>query len=103
MSVPACVPKTHSRSEIEAMVARLTADCEKHGGTHSEKVRAFQESHAELLTSYPMLFRSICKKTLRPAVLKNLLDARDKLAAGHDTEAVQKELVDKAISEVKNL
>lgn len=96
------IPDSHTRAEIEALVASLTEACARHGGSQADRVRAFQTSHAELLNSYPMLYRSICKGTLRSEVLRNLLDARDRLHAGHDTEAVQKELVDKAIAEVKN-
>lgn len=85
------------------MVSRLCEDCKNHTGTHAEKVRAFSETHAELLHSYPMLYRTICKGTFRPEALRLLLNARDRLDAGHDTEAVQKELAEKAIVEVENV
>lgn len=94
------VPQSHSRKQIETLVADLTKACEAHGGTQAEKVKAFSEEHAELLHSYPMLYRSICRGTLRDEVLKNLLDARDQLEQGVDKKTALDALIVKAVDDV---
>lgn len=97
------VPKAHTRQNIEDLVARLTDACNAHGGTHAEKVKAFSTDHAELLHSYPMLYRSVCRGTLRPEVLKNLLDARDQMQRGVDKKTALDGLIVKAVDEVNAL
>lgn len=99
------LPNRHTKEEITTMIENLQRDleqCPELG--HAEKVHRFSTKHKELLFSYPMLYRTVCRGTYRPTVLNTIMELREMMESGQlDRKQAVEELVKKSVDDVKGL
>ena len=90
------LPSSHTKEQIVGMIEALQADMQNDapGLTFTQTIHRHSTAHKELFFSYPMLFRTVCKKTYRPVVLDILLDAKFAMESG---EKNKKEALDEVI------
>jgi len=100
------LPSVHTKEQIVGLIEALQSDLQKDtpGLTFTQTIHRHSSSHKELFFSYPMLFRSVCKRTYRPLVLDILLDARFAMERGEKNkkEALD-EVIRKSVDEVTAL
>ena len=90
------LPSSHTKEQIVGMIDALQTDIQKDapGMSFTQTIHQHCDGHRELFFSYPMLFRTVCKKTYRPVVLDILLDAKFAMDSG---EKNKKEALDEVI------
>ena len=97
------LPSSHSKEQITGLITALQADMENDPPelTFTQTVHRHATAHKELFFSYPMLFRSVCKRTYRQVVLDVLLDAKHAMDCGEKTkkEALE-EVIKKSVDDV---
>ena len=100
------LPSSHTKEQIVGMIKALQADMENDppGLTFTETVHRHSTPNKEMFLYYPMLFRTVCKKTYRPVVLDILLDAKFAMESGEKNkkEALD-EVIRKSVDEVTAL
>lgn len=97
------LPSSHSKEQITGLITALQADMDNDppGLTFTQTVHRHSNTHKELFFSYPMLFRSVCKRTYRQVVLDVLLDAKHAMDCGEKSkqEALE-EVIKKSVDDV---
>lgn len=100
------LPSSHTKGQIVGMIEALQADMENDppGLTFTETVHRHSTPHKEMFFSYPMLFRTVCKRTYRPVVLDILLDAKFAMESGEkNKQEALEEVIRKSVDEVTAL
>ena len=82
------LPPAHTKEQIVDLIEALQSDLQKDapGLNFTQTIHHHSSNHKELFFSYPMLFRSVCKRTYRPLVLDILLDAKLAMEAARKTK-----------------
>jgi hypothetical protein len=82
------LPPAHTKEQIMDLIEALQSDLQKDapGLNFTQTIHHHSSNHKELFFSYPMLFRSVCKRTYRPLVLDILLDAKLAMEAARKTK-----------------
>lgn len=99
------LPAKFERDEIFGMVAALQADLAKDEPGLDDKTKVFRhgKTHKRLLVSLPLVFRSVCRGTFRPAVIDNILAARELMDRGVDKKEAMEFMIKRAVDEVNGL
>ena len=97
------LPAHNSNEKIMAMIEALQADIrdDPPGLSFTQTTHRHADTHREIFLSYPMLFRTICKKTYRKEVLDILLKAKRDMDAGEkDKKEALEQVIRESVDEV---
>ena len=97
------LPSSHTKEQIVGMIEALQSDMQADAPelTFTQTIHRHCDAHKELFFSYPMLFRTVCKKTYRPVVLDILLDAKFAMDSGEKNKKdALDEVIRKSVDEV---
>lgn len=105
-AILASLPQRFSRTEFYGMIEDLKKDIDAEEppcATWQDRVKHHRTKHHKLMFTSPSLYRIVCRGEFRPAVLNNILDARDRMEAGMPKKEALDGLIKVAVDEVNGI